>query len=627
MTEMNSAQPVVGYIGRDQELIEFKELLYKEKIVVLHGKDGVGKESFISQLLNQFDEADDKDYLYDFVLDFSDLNYSVQIVKFQLKPVLQKKSFKSIKDLIMNYVGSRILVIVNNMTQYQDAQIYQELSEYLPIDEQSLQNLRDNVHIIFIRSKEFKELSYLKHYELKNLKTEDDILLYKKYLEFELTDAQLSLATSISQGNPLVTKHISKLLNVHKTGVDSLLENFQGCEDPKLMALRLIYKDFKAGPYLRLFSIFLWYSHYTVKREWIIKIANNENITPHLVEKFIDAMVYYGIWDFEMKFDVTPKLFPQRSTCKLFRSIIEEKKEYFSDFLIMSYRLQPSLGVSDDVLYYRHLFYYLFSQNYPEFKLQKSRILIMCARITESAYLNPQLALKYANQGLDLIRGSNTFIESIAHRYLGVIKKNPQIALYNDAISHYRIYIKMKDEYEIKQHQKPNVLVNNYILNEIGICFENLKMLDKAIESHQQALDILNITEHEKFAEYADTLYYLAKVHFQMKHYKETLYYCSQSIRVAELYGHVVIDQYIYSAKSHYLLGDQKKVKFYLDKIEKLNDEITSAALKQTYRDDFKIFTSTHKPLSIIPVATKYIVTSTLLLSIASFVLFRYFKK
>ncbi|KYQ93089.1 hypothetical protein DLAC_05712 [Tieghemostelium lacteum] len=609
-------------VGRDKEIQDIKDILKREKCVVIQGGDGTGKYSLVRHLMKS-DEVKE----YENIFEYSDLEYSSTCMYnvFLQVPAEDRTKYNSLKEYIMT-CKEKILVVVHCLAQHPDAEIYEKLSEQLPIDEESCKNIENDHHFIFIRSQEFKELKHITHYQLGNIESDDNRKqLFREYLEIELTDAQMTQAIEVTKGNPLFSKMLSRYINTIQTeAIDTLLENLQSHqEEAQLELARLILQDFQSGKYSneRLLSTYCWFAPFSIYYHWLQVMAQNQGLHAKDVQIFSSTMCYFGFWEIFKKFNDTTIIVPGRSACKLLRNVIEDQKEYLNDFLIITGRYSITLSEFEDVLLTRHLFYYHHSKEYFN-DVQKARILLVCARVIYNSYQEVEKGLKWTEEALDILKGSGEYIEIIAHLRIADIQINEKIAKYEEAITHLKLYIQMNEVYHIKAKMDLNpTLVSNAII-KIALCYERLKMHEKAIEVFQEALEKVS---DEKEPEYSSALYYICKNYFFLGNYKESLHYAAQSIRVCELYDRVVIDQYLYSAKSLYMLGNKKRAQYFIDKIKNLNQKYPVEVPQ--YLQNYNTFVKENQPQSLIPTSTKYIVTSTILISIASFVIFKYLKK
>ncbi|KYR02022.1 hypothetical protein DLAC_00816 [Tieghemostelium lacteum] len=605
-------------IGRDKELKEIKDILDKEKCVVIYGDDGNGKSSMLRHIVGIGEALE-----YDNVFEISDFEFSPKWISKIAKPE-DKSKFSSMKDYV-SWCEGKSLIIIRNITHHSDAEIYETLSKQVPLDEDSIKKMRDDHHLIILRSQEFKELKHITHYHLKNIQSDDDCtLLLKEYLEIELTDTQLTHAKNITNGNPLFSKMLSRYINtVKKDAIDTLLEDlYNNILDAQNELVRRIIGDFKSGKYanLRFLSTFCWFGSFSMLFSWIEKIVEGESLNTDDCKIFYETMLYFGFWRQNKISGDEIIIEPTRSACKRIRENINQKSEYLNDFLITTTSLMPEDSELEYLILSRHIFYYFHSKEYFN-EVQKARISLHCARALEKYYNQPYTALEMAEECLDVVRGSGELLENNAHRILAEINLSQPISNFAQALIHFRQVVKLGDAFIAKHKLKVNKSMHSSTLLKIGGCLDKLKKYDEALETFRGVLEM--VMDDEKSPTYATALYSISRTYFHLNNYIECLHYSSQSIRVSQLYNHSTIDQYLHSAKCHYKLGNTKKSNYFIKMINELDEK--EYPQKSIYLEDFHIYTQ-ENPQALISASTKYIATSTILISVG-FLLYKYLKK
>ncbi|KYR02021.1 hypothetical protein DLAC_00815 [Tieghemostelium lacteum] len=604
-------------IGREKEIEEIQSILNRDKCIVIHGEDGTGKSSLVRYYYEKYNCT------YKYMYEFTDLELgwmcNDQFYSFQQPEA-------SPGYIMKKCVGDKVLVVVRNITHHSDAEIYEVLSKKLPLDKDSIQSMNSNHHIIIIRSQEFRELEHVTHYLLGNVRSDDDCtLLLKEYLEVDLTDAQMEMAKKITQGNPVFSKMLARYMNtIKKDTVGYLLEKLQSHQEVSQNELiRLILSHFQTDKdfNLELISYCCWFGPYFCNFKWLFKMFPNEKLDE--LKVFSNTMEYFGLWRQIKITENSIKIEPYRSSVKKVREQIDNPDVYFKMCLKMISALRAELYEFqyECLLLSRHVFYYLRSNEYRD-NLNKAVILFIGSKVFDEVLEEPDVntSLQWIEEALPLIKGTGDDHELLILLRIGELKSKPDIAKYQESLEHFRQVEHLNKIYEEK-HKDP-VIEPSSILLGIALCYGCMNRVEESIEIHKQILQ-LN-ADNEQAPPYGISLTFLSDIYYNLRNYRECLYYTTLGIKFAqncELHDNVVMSRLIYtSAKCHYQLGNYEKSNQLIEKIK--NMDIDSDKIDM-YLNMYDNFVRRSKKPNLL----KYIVTSSIVLTIASFIVYKYFKK
>ncbi|KYR01163.1 hypothetical protein DLAC_02272 [Tieghemostelium lacteum] len=597
-------------IGKDEEVKELRyQLCNVNNVAMIVGE---GKNTFLKHYYTTYMDE------YDLVFAITDFNYSLFYFKNTFKMHAQLKDADSIKELLST-TSLRFLVFVSNMPQLDDKEYLSRTYDILPIE---TAKLGPNQHIILQRHHRI-EIFHQRDgliFHLQNLNEEISMQLFQNTLvECKSGDKLKDLDTDevqrllkILDGNPSLIILLARYLNNNpKYSIKSLIQQFSSSTEHRKDMLTLIFQEIQKTPAsYQLLSTFVWFHSYEVPIETYRAMmkATLPSITTTDLAKYLSTMSYYGLYRL-----LGNEYSSWKSMIAPMREMITGgvKSKYFSNFIHCLMNMCKSSVTKSDHYWFliRHAFYYYDLNEFGD-NVQRASCMLLISEILDS--LNrPSESLNIALRALSLAK-DNKNLTFKCYQLIGVIYKHSYYKQYRKSIDYLTQACTLA-----KQLKLPQLA---YIYNQIGQCHEILKEMDLALKSYNTAFEL--VKDFEKSIDYTETLSYIGNWYFIQKDYTKAIHFLRQSIRAGQAHNFIILPQLATLTKAYYLNHQSSKSKETLKQLESQ----PNSPLKTIYLNEYKEFLSS-QPILTLSTTSKYLVTSSLILSLSALLFLRFFRK